>query len=89
MSTATGEVKAGRAYVEILLDQTKLERGLKQAQQKIKSFGSALTGIGKNMLAVSGVLAAPMAFATKTFADFDDAMRMVKAVSGATVAVSI
>jgi len=36
------------------------------------------------MLAVSGVLAAPMAFATKTFADFDDAMRMVKAVSGAT-----
>ena len=84
MSTATGEVKAGRAYVEILLDQTKLERGLKQAQQKIKSFGSALTGIGKNMLAVSGVLAAPMAFATKTFADFDDAMRMVKAVSGAT-----
>ena len=84
MSTATGEVKAGRAYVEILLDQTKLERGLKQAQQKIRSFGSALTGIGKNMLAVSGVLAAPMAFATKTFADFDDAMRMVKAVSGAT-----
>ena len=84
MSTATGEVKAGRAYVEILLDQTKLERGLKQAQQKIKNFGSALTSIGKNMLAVSGVLAAPMAFATKSFADFDDAMRMVKAVSGAT-----
>ena len=84
MSSATGEVKAGRAYVEILLDQTKFERGLKQAQQKLKSFGTALTGIGKNMLAVSGVLAAPMAFATKSFADFDDAMRMVKAVSGAT-----
>ena len=46
MSTATGEVKAGRAYVEILLDQTKLERGLKQAQQKIRNFGSALMGIG-------------------------------------------
>jgi len=28
MSTATGEVKAGRAYVEILLNQTPLERGL-------------------------------------------------------------
>ena len=51
MSTATGEVKAGRAYVEILLDQTKLERGLKQAQQKIKSFGSSLTNMGKNLLA--------------------------------------
>ena len=84
MSTATGEVKAGRAYVEILLNQTPLERGLKQAQKKIKAFGENLIGIGKNMLAVSGIMAAPLAFATKGFADFDDAMRMVKAVSGAT-----
>jgi len=84
MGTATGEVKAGRAYVEILLNQTPLERGLKQAQKKIKAFGENLIGIGKNMLAVSGIMAAPLAFATKGFADFDDAMRMVKAVSGAT-----
>lgn len=84
MGTATGEVKAGRAYVEILLDQTKLERGLKQAQKKIRAFGENLIDIGKNMLAVSGIMAAPLAFATKGFADFDDAMRMVKAVSGAT-----
>ena len=84
MSSATGQVKAGRAYVEILLDQSKLERGLKQAQQKLKNFGSSLTNMGKNLLAVSGIMAAPLAFATKSFADFDDAMRMVKAVSGAT-----
>ena len=55
MGTATGEVKAGRAYVEILLNQTPLERGLKQAQKKIKAFGENLIGIGKNMLAVSGM----------------------------------
>ena len=42
MSTATGEVKAGRAYVEILLNQTPLERGLKQAQRKIRAFGENL-----------------------------------------------
>jgi len=84
MSSAAGNVKAGRAYVEILLDQTKLERGLKQAQAKLKNFGSALTGVGKSMVAVATVAAAPIAYATKTFADFDDQMRMVKAVSGAT-----
>ena len=84
--SAAGNVKAGKAYVEILLDQTKLERGLKAAQKKLKSFGSALTGVGKSMVATAALAAAPIAYATKTFAGFDDQMRMVKAVSGATEA---
>nr|DAG83151.1 MAG TPA: minor tail protein [Caudoviricetes sp.] len=84
--SAAGNVKAGRAYVEILLDQTKLERGLKQAQAKLKNFGSSLMGVGKSMVTVATLAAAPIAFATKTFANFDDEMRMVKAVSGATEA---
>ena len=82
--SASGSVKAGRAFVEILLDQSKLERGLKQAQAKLNHFGSALTGVGKNMVAMAAVAAAPIAYATKTFASFDDQMRMVKAVTGAT-----
>lgn len=84
--SAAGGVKASRAYVKILLDQTKLERGLKQAQAKLKNFGSSLMGVGKSMVTVTTLAAAPIAFATKTFADFDDQMRMVKAVSGATEA---
>jgi len=81
--SAAGGVKAGRAYVEILLDQTKLEKGLKKAQAKLKNFGTSLTNMGKGLLSVGAVLAAPMALATKTFADFDDQMRTVKAVTGA------
>ena len=84
MSGASGNVRAGRAFVEILLDQTKLERGLKSAQKKLKNFGSSLTSVGKSMLVTATLAAAPIAYATKTFADFDDQMRMVKAVSGAT-----
>ena len=84
--SAAGNVKAGKAYVEILLDQTKLERGLKAAQKKLKNFGSALTGVGKSMVATAALAAAPIAYATKTFASFDDQMRMVKAVTGATEA---
>jgi len=82
--SAAGNVKAGKAYVEILLDQTKLERGLKAAQKKLKSFGSSLTSVGKSLLTTATLAAAPIAYATKTFASFDDQMRMVKAVSGAT-----
>ena len=84
MAGASGNVKAGRAFVEIMLDQTKLERGLKAAQAKIKNFGTSLTTAGKGMVAVAAIAAAPFAFATKAFADFDDQMRMVKAVTGAT-----
>ena len=82
--SASGTVKAGKAFVEILLDQTKLERGLKAAQKKLKNFGSAMMGVGKSMVATAALAAAPIAYATKTFANFDDQMRMVKAVSGAT-----
>jgi len=84
--SAAGNVKAGKAYVEILLDQTRLERGLKEARKKLKNFGSALTGVGKSMVATAALAAAPIAYATKTFASFDDQMRMVKAVTGATEA---
>jgi len=61
MSGASGNVKAGRAFVEIMLDQTKLERGLKAAQAKIKNFGTSLTTAGKGMVAVAAIAAAPFA----------------------------
>ena len=84
MAGASGNVKAGKAFVEIMLDQTKLERGLRSAQTKLKNFGSSLSTAGKGMVTAATLAAAPFAFATKTFADFDDQMRMVKAVTGAT-----
>ena len=83
MAGASGNVKAGKAFVEIMLDQTKLERGLKAAQSKLKSFGASVTAMGTKLLGIATVAAAPLAMATKTFADFDDEMRMVKAVTGA------
>lgn len=84
MSGASGNVRAGRAFVELMLDQTKLERGLKSAQAKLRNFGNSMMGVGKNMVTVATLAAAPLAYSTKTFADFDDEMRMVKAVTGAT-----
>lgn len=82
--SAANKVKAGQAYIEIALDQTKLERGLRKAQAKLKAFGDACTSLGTKMLGIATAAATPFAIATKTFADFDDAMRSVKAVTGAT-----
>lgn len=82
MAGASGNVKAGRAFVEIMLDQTRFERGLKAAQAKLKNFGASLTALGTKVLGMATVAAAPFALATRTFAAFDDEMRMVKAVTG-------
>ncbi|HHV03071.1 MAG TPA: phage tail tape measure protein, partial [Bacteroidales bacterium] len=82
--SASGNVRAGRAFVEIMLDQTRLEKGLKAAQAKLKSFGTSLVSAGKGMATAAIVAATPFAFATRTFANFDDQMRMVKGVTGAT-----
>lgn len=82
MAGASGNVKAGKAFVEIMLDQTQFERGLKAAQTKLKNFGASMVSFGTKLLAAAGAAAAPFAMATRTFADFDDEIRLVKAVTG-------
>ena len=84
MAGASGNVRAGRAFVELMLDQTRLERGLKAAQSKLKSFGASVMSMGTQMLAIAALAGAPLAMATKTFSDFDDQMRTARSVSGAT-----
>ena len=83
MAGASGNVRAGRAFVEIMLDQTRFERGLKAAQSRLKSFGASVTSLGTRMLGIATLAATPLAFATKAFADFDDEMRTARAVTGA------
>ena len=84
MAGASGNVRAGRAFVELMLDQTRLERGLKAAQSKLKSFGASVMSMGTKMLGIAALAGAPLAMAAKTFADFDDQMRTARAVTGAT-----
>ena len=86
MAGASGNVRAGHAYVEIMLDQSGLEKGLKAAQSRLRSFGASIASAGAKMLGVAAVAGAPLAMAAKTFAGFDDEMRMVRAVTGATEA---
>ena len=86
MAGASGNVRAGRAFVEIMLDQSGLEKGLKAAQSRRRSFGASIASAGAKMLGVAAVAGAPLAMAAKTFAGFDDEMRMVRAVTGATEA---
>jgi TP901 family phage tail tape measure protein len=81
---SSGAIRAGRAFVELFTDDTRLQRGLSRAAARMKAFGAQMQAAGASLLQFGGLAALPMALAVKTFADFDDQMRAVKAVTQST-----
>jgi len=77
-------IRAGRAFVELFADDSKLVRGLRSAQRRLRAFGQSVTALGRRMAVASVATLAPIAVATKIFASFGDQMAKVKAVTGAT-----
>jgi len=83
-AAAGGAIRAGRAFVELFTDQTKLERGLKQASGKLKRWGASIRGLGQQTMRAGLAATAPFALSAVVFTRFSDAMLMVKGVTRAT-----
>lgn len=81
---ANANIRAGRAYVEVTAETSKLKENLSGAEKQLASFGKACQGLGRDMMALGGALSLPFALAEKSFAGFDDRMRLVQAVTGST-----
>lgn len=79
-----GAIRAGRAYVEMFLDSTALERGLKRIQARLKAFSASMRMAGQRLFSGGLMASLPFALATKVFSDFDDQMRATGAAVGAT-----
>ena len=79
-----GGIRAGRAYVELYADSSKLQRSLKAAESRLKSFGDSASSIGAQFMGLGVAASLPIAAAVRGFAAFDDQMRAVQAVSGST-----
>ncbi|GAG06867.1 unnamed protein product, partial [marine sediment metagenome] len=62
----------------------KLMQGLKKAQAQLKAFGTTASTMGRSMVTTAALAAFPIAMATRTFRQFDDEMRFVKATTQAT-----
>lgn len=86
MAMSARAIRAGAAYVELFVNDNKLVRGLRRAQWRLRRFGHSATAIGKRLMAASAAMAAPFALGVRQFAKFDDAMRVTRAVTGATEA---
>ena len=76
MATQRG-IRAGRAFVELFADNSKLVAGLRAAQAKIKAFGKDLRDIGRRMATVGAAIAAPFVASAKVFASFEQQMANV------------
>ncbi|MDD3823620.1 MAG: phage tail tape measure protein, partial [Sphaerochaetaceae bacterium] len=81
---SVSSVMAGYAFVKITMDDAELKRGLDSAQKKFKAFAAGVNAWSSKMAGLAPLIAAPMVMSLKTFSAFDDRMRQVQAVTGAT-----
>ena len=84
MPTA-GAIRAGRAFVEIFADDSKLQRGLSAAQTKLKAFAYSAAAIGGAMVGAAGAVLTPILAATKTFMSTGDALDEMSSRVGVSV----
>jgi len=81
MPSAQG-IRAGRAFVELFVDDSKLVRGLRRAQRRIQAWGASVRSLGANLLKVGAVAATPLAFAVKAASDMEETMNKFNVVFG-------
>jgi hypothetical protein len=77
-------VRAGRAYIEIFADSNALNRGLRNVQQRLNRFSATVAGAGLRLSAVGAAILAPLAAATKSFANVGDSLDKMSARTGAS-----
>jgi len=80
----TRSIRAGAAYVELTVRDSQLVKGLKRARARLKAFSAGVSDLGKKLLGISAIAAAPLALSARVFGGFADQMAEVRAVTGAT-----
>ena len=61
------DIRAGKAFVEVYLDKTKLARGLKTVSGDLKAFGAGIASLGKKFMLLGAGITAPMLAAAHVF----------------------
>lgn len=74
-------IRAGQAYVEMALRKEPLERGLRALQTRLSGLSSSLRGVGSSLAQAGISIGLPLGLAASTFAEFEQSMARVKAVT--------
>lgn len=79
-------IRAGRAYVELNADDSKLKAGLRKAQMRLRAFGRTVNSIGLRLGAMGAAITGPLLAATGVFASAGDELDKMSARTGIGVA---
>src|SRR4030042_523164 len=80
-----GAIRAGRAFVELFADDSKLVRGLKRASAKLKAFGESVRNMGLKLAGLGAAVVAPLLASTKVFSKMGDNLAKMSARTGFSV----
>ncbi len=80
-----GAIRAGGAYVEAYLDDSKLVRGLNAAKAKLQAFGAGISGVGTMIGGLGAAIEAPLTLAGHSFAEAGTALLFMSQGTNTTV----
>ena len=84
MATTQG-IRAGKAFVELFADDSRLVRGLRRAEKKVKAFGDSVRKLGLKTTAVGSAMLAPLAASAKLFSTYGDGVAKMARRTGLSV----
>jgi hypothetical protein len=82
---STRGIRAGRAFVELFADDSKLVRGLRRAERKLRAFGAAIRNFGLKMVGIGSAMLAPLAASAKLFSSYGDQVAKMAKRTGLSV----
>lgn len=82
---ASQGIRAGRAFVELFADDTKLVRGLRAAENRLKAFGAGVRSIGTKLFGFGAAAIAPLLATTNVFALMGDELAKMSLRTGISV----
>lgn len=81
---AASQIAAGRAFLQLFVDDTEFRKGLAGAQKRLNAFAQSVAGIGAAIGAAGAAIAAPFVASLKVFSDTGSALADMEARTGLT-----
>ncbi|MCX7806097.1 MAG: hypothetical protein N3A38_13025, partial [Planctomycetota bacterium] len=82
---SSNAIRAGAAYIELSVSDSRFVKGLRAASAKLNEFGSGLTALGTGMTAIGGAVTAPLMAAATAFATAGDTLAKASDRTGLSV----
>jgi len=81
----SGKIRAGRAFVELGVENTKFIRGLRLAEKTLRAFGDKISRLGLQVMAFGSAALSPLVGSAKIFSNLGDEIAKMSERTGFSV----